>query len=153
MDFGDICLLVVLMGSLLGWSDMSVVFPQRKICHTTPSPCPVSLPTLSLPTLLYKSLLTFMSSCFIVWSIDFSQDHLCDHKFRTGHESLMGSPLEHHWRKWRCFLHRAFIPPFWGLQTITAIRQKEHQSRREMLSSGHTLYKQSHSSCSCMQQD
>lgn len=52
------------------------------------------LPTLSLPpTLLYKSLLTFMSSCFIVWSIDFSQDHLCDHRFRTGRESLMGSPF------------------------------------------------------------
>lgn len=72
---------------------MSVAFPQRKICHTTPSPCPVSLPTLSLPTLLYKSLLTCVSSCFIVWSIDFSQDRLCDDRFRTGHESQMGSPF------------------------------------------------------------
>lgn len=137
------------MRSLLGWSDMSVAFPQRKMCRTRPSLCPVSQPC------CYPLFLTspFSLSCLLALSwrpLILARTICVTTGLERGMRTWWAHLSVHHWRKRHCFLHRAFIPPFWGLQTITETGRKERQSRREMLSSGRTLYKQSHSSCGCM---
>lgn len=164
MDSGDICPLVLVVPC---WGEVTCLlrFPRERFVtrhlHPVLSPSqPCHYPLFFTSPFLLACLLALSCGPLILARTVCVMTGLeLGMRARWAHLSV------HHWRRRHCFLHRAFIPPFWGLQTITetgclyhpseAYRPSQKHGKKnvraeEKLSSGHTLYKQSYSSCGCM---